>query len=166
MLDVSGGYMTIAHSSAPTLDWTHMLEALTALHHGDFTPRLPPQPAGTPEAAVVEAYHSLVLHLNLMTAELTRVVRELGVDSRLGCQAEVAGLDGRWGELQDDVNQLAALLTGQIRLLGRTTSALAKGMAVAPLPQDARGEMRGVQVAVNQLVERLQAATPSTTVEP
>src|SRR5262245_41657756 len=152
----------MAHISAPTLDWTHILEALIALRQGDFAPRLPPQPAGTPEAAVVEAYHDLVLHLNSLTAELTRVVREVGIDSRLGCQAEVPGLDGRWRELHDEVNQMAALLTLQIRLLGRTTSALAKGAAVAPLPQDARGEMRGVQIAVNELVGRLH---PSTTVE-
>jgi len=54
----------------------------------------------------------------------------------------------------------------QIRQLWITTNALAKGAAVAPLPQDARGEMRGVQVAVNQLGERLQAARPSSSVEP
>ena len=158
--------MTTDQSSAPTLDWTHMLEALSALRHGEFAPRLPPQPAGTPEAAVVNAYHDLVLHLNHLTAELTRVVREVGIDSRLGCQAEVAELDGRWRELHDEVNQMAALLTLQIRQLWTTTNALAKGAAVAPLPQDARGEMRGVQVAVNQLVERLQAARPSSSVEP
>src|SRR5215216_1121369 len=147
--------MTTGLSTAPTLDWTDMLEALTALHHGDFAPRLPPQPVGTPEAAVVKAYHDLVLHLNRLTAELTRVIREVGVDSRLGCQAEVPELDGRWHELHDEVNQMAALLTLQIRQLGATTHALARGAAVVPLPQDARGEMRGVQVAVNQLVERL-----------
>lgn len=152
----------MADVSAPTLEWADMLEALTALRQGDFAPRLPPQPAGTVEATVVEAYQDLVLHLNRLTAELTRVVREVGLDSRLGCQAEVAGLDGRWRELHDEVNQMAALLTLQIRLLGRTTSALAKGTAVAPLQQDARGEMRSVQIAVNELVERLH---PSTVVE-
>jgi hypothetical protein len=137
---------------APTLDWTHMLEALQALQQGEFAPRLPPQPAGTPEAAVVAAYHDLALHLNRMTAELTRVVRELGIDSRLGCQAESTGLEGRWRDLYDEVNQLAWVLTGHIRQLASTTTALAKGTAVSPLPLDARGEMRGVQVAVNQLV--------------
>ena len=155
-----------ALTPAPTLNWTHLLEALTALRHGEFAPRLPPQPAGTPEAAVVKAYHDLVLHLNRLTAELTRVIREVGVDSRLGCQAEVPELDGRWRELHDEVNQMAALLTLQIRQLGATTNALAKGAAVVPLPQDARGEMRGVQVAVNQLVERQQAATTSSSMEP
>jgi len=32
----------MAHVSAPTLVWTHMLEALTALRQGDFAPRLSP----------------------------------------------------------------------------------------------------------------------------
>jgi len=148
--------MTTNQVTESTLDWTHMLEALTALKHRDFAPRLPPQPAGTPEAAVVDAYHALVLHINRMTAELTRVVRELGLDSRLGCQAEIPELDGRWRELTDEVNQMAFLLTLQIRQLAATTTALANGAGGVPLPQDARGEMRGVQVAVNQLVERLQ----------
>jgi hypothetical protein len=139
-----------------------MLEALRALQHGDFAPRLPSQPLGTPEAAVVEAYHQLVRQLNHMTAELTRVVRELGIDSRLGCQADVPDLDGRWRDLSDEVNQMAALLTEQIRHLGTTTTALAKGVPVSPLPQTARGEMRGVQTAVNLLVERLQPTPPTT----
>ena len=155
-----------ALTPAPTLNLTHLLEALTALRHGEFAPRLPPQPAGTPEAAVVEAYHDLVLHLNRLTAELTRVVREVGIDSRLGCQAEVPELDGRWRELHDEVNQMAALLTMQIRMLGTTTNALAQGTASALLPPDARGEMRGLQVAVNKLVERQQATTTSSSVEP
>jgi osomolarity two-component system sensor histidine kinase NIK1 len=153
--------MTTIHTTAPTLDWADMLEALTALRHGDFAPRLPPQPVGTPQAAVVEAYHNLVLHLNELTGELTRVVREVGIDSRLGCQAEVAELDGRWRELCDETNQMAALLTWQIRTLGTATNALAKGVAAEQILQDARGEMRSVQVAVNQLVEQ-QVTRPSS----
>ena len=93
-------------------------------------------------------------------------LRGVGIDSRLGCQAEVPELDGRWRELHDEVNQMAALLTMQIRMLGTTTNALAQGTARAPLPPDARGEMRGLQVAVNKLVERQQATTTSSSVEP
>jgi hypothetical protein len=153
--------MMADHTAAPTLDWADMLEALTALRRGEFAPLLPTQPAGTPQAAVVEAYRELALHLNRLTGELTRVVREVGVDSRLGCQAEVPELEGRWRELHDEVNQMAALLTLQIRTLSTTTSALARGAAAPALMQDARGEMRSVQVAVNQLAERLQAAPAS-----
>lgn len=146
-------------SSATALNWIDMLEALTALRRGDFTQELPPQPAGTPEAAVVQAYHELAQQLDTLTTELRRVVREIGVDSHLGCQAEVPELDGRWRELHDDVNQMAEVLTLQIRQLGKTTQALATGAAAPPLPQNARGEMQGVQVSVNQLVERIQGPT-------
>ena len=155
--------MTTNQVTGSTLDWTHMLQALTALKHGDFAPRLPPQPVGTVEAAVVDAYHALVLQLNRMTVELTRVAREVGLDSRLGCQAEIPDLDGRWRELTDEVNQMAFLLTLQIRQLATTTTALANGAQVAPLQQDAHGEMRGVQVAVNQLVQRLQPPSAAPT---
>lgn len=150
--------MTTDELPSPRLDWKHMLDALTALEQGDFSPRLPAQPAGTPEAAVVDAYYRLLQQLNRMTAEFTRVVREVGVDSRLGCQSEVAGLEGRWGELQEEINQMALLLTMQIRQLATTTSALATGGTVPLHPQQARGEMRGLQGSVHQLAERLQSS--------
>lgn len=136
-----------------TLDWNQMLVGLNALRRGDFAFHLPPQPPGSQAAAVVSAYNALVLQLIKITAELTRVVREVGHDSRLGCQSEVPQLDGRWRDLQEDVNEMAAILTVQVRQLGQTTAALAAGAPAPRLPANGRGEMRGIQEALNQLVD-------------
>jgi osomolarity two-component system sensor histidine kinase NIK1 len=148
-------------ASQTTLTWADMLEAITALQDGDFAPQLPSQPPGTAEAAVVEAFNTLVLRLNVLTAELTRVIREVGIDSRMGGQAEQTALDGRWRELTNEVNTMSELLTIQLRQLATTTKALAKGSKGAPLTL-ANGEMRGVQVAVNKLVEQHDSTVPTS----
>ena len=57
--------------------------------------------------------------------------------------------------MQDDVNRMATILTYQIRRIALTTAALAQGTGTPRLAPDARGEMRGVQLAINEIVERV-----------
>ena len=144
--------------AAAPLDWQQMAAALDALRRGDFAPHLPAQPPGSPAAVVVSSYKALVLHLIQLTAELTRVVREVGYDSRLGCQAGRPDLEGRWRDLQDDVNEMAEILTRQVRYTATTVFALAQDAPAPRIPAEGRGEMRALQEAVNRLVEQRSAA--------
>jgi len=43
--------------------------------------------------------------------QVTTVAREVGVEGKLGGQANVPGASGTWKDLTDNVNQLAANLT-------------------------------------------------------
>jgi len=45
---------------------------------------------------------------------VTRVAREVGTEGRLGGSGERARVAGTWKDLTDNVNLLAANLTGQV----------------------------------------------------
>src|SRR3569833_1523887 len=59
--------------------------------------------------------NAMVDQLNSFSAEVTRVAREVGVEGRLGGQAEEPGVRGVWKELPDDVNRMGSNLTNQVR---------------------------------------------------
>lgn len=51
--------------------------------------------------------------LQLFAAEITRVIRDVGVEGRLGGQAGVREVDGIWRDITNDVNGMVANLTAQ-----------------------------------------------------
>jgi len=95
--------------------------------------------------------------LNSFAMEITRVSREIGTESRLGCQAEVPGASGTWRDLTDNVNHMASNLTEQIRDLGSVSRALAEGDYSRRLTCPGDGEFLQLKNHLNQLSERLSA---------
>src|SRR3546814_3890839 len=71
--------------------------------------------------------NTMVDQLNSFASEVTRVAREVGSDGKLGGQAKVEGVGGTWKDLTDNVNELAANLTGQVRNIAAVTTAVALG---------------------------------------
>src|SRR5437870_13167583 len=71
--------------------------------------------------------NGMVDQLNAFAGEVTRVAREVGNEGRLGGQAYVLGASGTWKDLTDNVNQLAANLTTQVRTIADVTSAVTEG---------------------------------------
>ncbi|MEX3910136.1 hypothetical protein AB4Y33_43335, partial [Paraburkholderia sp. BR14319] len=59
--------------------------------------------------------NTMVDQLGSFASEVTRVAREVGVEGKLGGQAKVPGASGTWKGLTENVNQLAANLTTQVR---------------------------------------------------
>ncbi len=77
----------------------------------------------------------MVDQLNGFASEVTRVAREVGSEGKLGGQAQVAGVAGTWKDLTDNVNLMAANLTGQVRNIAEVTTAVALGR---PFQEDHR----------------------------
>jgi len=69
----------------------------------------------------------MVDQLGTFAAEVTRVALEVGTEGKLGGQAEVVGVAGIWKDLTDNVNTMAANLTGQVRAIADVTTAVAQG---------------------------------------
>ena len=70
--------------------------------------------------------NTMVDQLNSFASEVTRVAREVGTEGKLGGQAQVKGVGGTWKDLTDNVNLMAANLTGQVRNIADVTTAVAK----------------------------------------
>src|SRR2546426_11757280 len=76
---------------------------------------------------LTNAINTMVDQLNGFASEVSRVAREVGSDGKLGGQAQVPGAAGTWKDLTDNVNSMAANLTGQVRNIAEVTTAVAKG---------------------------------------
>src|SRR5439155_410542 len=75
------------------------------------------------------------------SGEVTRVAREVGTEGKLGGQAQVPGVAGTWKDLTDNVNLMAANLTGQVRSIAEVTTAVAKGDLSRKIAGDVKGEI-------------------------
>ena len=90
----------------------------------------------------------MVDQLNSFGAEVTRVAREVGTEGRLGGQANVQGVAGVWKDLTDNVNFMAANLTGQVRAIAEVTTAVASGDLSKKITIDVKGEILELKVAL------------------
>ncbi|MDX3231974.1 HAMP domain-containing protein [Streptomyces sp. ME19-01-6] len=139
-----------------------LLAGLTAVRDGDFGTRLPADRDDLlGEIAVV--FNGMVDQLALFTSEVTRVAREVGVEGRLGGQAEVPGVDGTWKDLTDSVNAMAGNLTTQVRDIAQVATAVAKGDLTQKITVEARGEIHELKDTINTMVDELSAFADEVT---
>src|SRR2546421_1046255 len=93
--------------------------------------------------------------LNGFASEVSRVAREVGSDGKLGGQAQVHGEAGTWKGLTDNVNSMAANLTGQVRNIAEVTTAVAKGDLSKKITVDVKGEILELKSTINTMVDQL-----------
>src|SRR5436190_765101 len=101
--------------------------------------------------------NTMVNQLGGFASEVSRVASEVGTEGKLGGQAQVPGVAGTWKDLTDNVNQLAANLTGQDRKSAEEANAVAKGDRAKKITVDAKGETLELKSTINTMVDQLDA---------
>src|SRR5207244_2384288 len=101
--------------------------------------------------------NTMVGQLNGFASEVSRVAREVGSEGKLGGQAQVPGVAGVWKDLTENVNSMAANLTGQVRNIAEVTTAVAKGDLSKKITAEARGEILELKNTINTMVDQLNA---------
>src|SRR3954462_3074992 len=101
--------------------------------------------------------NTMVGQLNAFASEVSRVAKEVGSDGKLGGQAQVPGVGGVWKDLTENVNSMAANLTGQVRNIADVTTAVAKGDLSRKISAEARGEILALKNTINTMVGQLNA---------
>ena len=101
--------------------------------------------------------------LAIFAEQVTTVAREVGVEGRLGGQANVPGAAGIWKDLTDNVNLLAANLTTQVRAIADVATAVTKGDLTREIQVDARGEVVELKDNINAMIQNLRATTDQNT---
>ncbi|HKN92530.1 MAG TPA: response regulator, partial [Acidimicrobiia bacterium] len=101
----------------------------------------------------------MVDQLSSFAAEVTRVAREVGTEGRLGGQAEVEGVSGTWKRLTENVNQLAANLTTQVRAIAEVATAVTQGDLTRSIAVEAQGEVAELKDNINQMIANLKGTT-------
>src|ERR1700683_2416312 len=104
-----------------------------------------------------DTINTMVDQLNGFASEVTRVAREVGTEGNLGGQAQVRGVAGTWKDLTDNVNLMAANLTGQVRNIADVTTAVAKGDLSRKITVDVKGEILDLKNTINTMVDQLSS---------
>ncbi|KAI8374565.1 uncharacterized protein BYT42DRAFT_500103 [Radiomyces spectabilis] len=107
--------------------------------------------------------NNMVDQLNVFAAEVTRVAKEVGTDGKLGGQAMVPNVDGTWMDLTDNVNQMAANLTTQVRSIAEVTKSVANGDLSKKIEVETRGEILELKNIVNNMVDQLRVFSGEVT---
>ncbi|KAI9322772.1 hypothetical protein BX666DRAFT_657927 [Dichotomocladium elegans] len=107
--------------------------------------------------------NKMVDQLTLFSAEVRRVSLEVGVEGKLGGQANVKDVGGAWKDLTDNVNTMAANLTTQVRSIAQVTKAVAKGDLSKKIDVETRGEILDLKNTVNDMVDQLRVFSTEVT---
>src|SRR5262245_18154498 len=107
--------------------------------------------------------NTMLEQLGSFASEVTRVAAEVGSEGMLGGQANVRGVTGTWKYLTDNVNAMAANLTGQVRNIAEVTTAVAKGDLSKKITVDVKGEILELKNTINTMVDQLNSFASEVT---
>src|SRR6187401_491181 len=131
---------------------------VTAVASGDLKRKLTVEAKGE-IAALADTFNNMIDTLATFADQVTTVAREVGVEGKLGGQASVPGAAGTWRDLTDNVNQLAANLTTQVRAIADVATAVTKGDLTRSIQVDARGEVAALKDNINEMIRNLKDTT-------
>ena len=141
-----------------------IVNVVTAVANGDLKQKLTVRAKGE-VAALAETINNMTGTLATFAEQVTGVAREVGVEGRLGGQANVPGTAGTWKDLTGNVNLLAANLTTQVRAIAEVATAVTKGDLTRSIMVDARGEVAELKDNLNTMITNLRFTTDRNSVQ-
>ena len=133
-----------------------IVKVVTAVANGDLKQKLTVKAKGE-VAALADTINNMTDTLATFADQVTTVAREVGVEGRLGGQANVPGAAGTWKDLTGNVNLLAANLTTQVRAIAEVATAVTKGDLTRSIQVEARGEVAELKDNINTMIGNLRA---------
>jgi HAMP domain-containing protein/signal transduction histidine kinase/CheY-like chemotaxis protein len=131
---------------------------VTAVANGDLKGGLTLQAKGE-IAALADTINEMIETLATFADQVTTVARKVGVEGELGGQASVPGAAGTWKDLTENVNQLAANLTTQVRAIAEVATAVTKGDLTRSIQVEASGEVASLKDNINEMIRNLKDTT-------
>src|SRR5687768_7248090 len=140
----------------------NIADVTTAVANGDLSKKITVDVKGE-VLELKNTINSMVDQLNSFASEVTRVAREVGVEGKLGGQAQVKGVAGTWKDLTDNVNMMASNLTNQVRNIAQVTTAVANGDLSRKITVDVKGEILELKDTINTMVDQLNGFASEVT---
>ncbi len=137
-------------------------KVVTAVANGDLKRKLIVEAKGE-IAALAGTINEMTDTLATFAEQVTTVAREVGVEGQLGGQAKVPGAAGTWKMLTENVNQLAANLTTQVRAIAEVATAVTKGDLTRSITVEALGEVAALKDNINEMIRNLKDTTQKNT---
>jgi HAMP domain-containing protein/CheY-like chemotaxis protein/signal transduction histidine kinase len=139
-----------------------IVKVVTAVANGVLTQKLTVNAKGE-VAALAETINNMTDTLATFADQVTTVAREVGVEGRLGGQANVPGAAGTWKDLTGNVNLLADNLTNQVRAIAEVATAVTKGDLTRSIQVEASGEVAELKDNINTMIDNLRLTTDRNT---
>jgi CheY-like chemotaxis protein/signal transduction histidine kinase/HAMP domain-containing protein len=133
-------------------------QVVTAVANGHLKRKLTFESKGE-IAELVNTINAMTDTLAIFADQVTTVAREVGVEGKLGGQANVPGASGTWRDLTDNVNQLAANLTSQVRAIAEVATAVTQGDLTRSVTVEAQGEVAALKDNINEMIRNLKDTT-------
>src|SRR6201994_4520316 len=133
-------------------------KVVTSVANGELKRKLTVEAKGE-IAELADTINSMIDTLATFADQVTTVAREVGVEGKLGGQANVPGAAGTWKDLTDNVNQLAANLTTQVRAIADVATAVTKGDLTRSIQVETRGEVAQLKDNINTMIDNLRVTT-------
>ncbi|MBW8735044.1 MAG: HAMP domain-containing protein, partial [Asticcacaulis sp.] len=137
-------------------------KVVTSVANGELKRKLTVEAKGE-IAELADTINSMIDTLATFADQVTTVAREVGVEGQLGGQAKVPGASGTWKGLTENVNQLAANLTTQVRAIADVATAVTKGDLTRSITVDAQGEVAVLKDNINEMIRNLRDTTQKNT---
>ena len=133
-------------------------KVVTAVAKGDLNRKLLVEAKGE-IGELADTINNMTDTLAIFADQVTTVAREVGIEGKLGGQANVPGAAGTWRDLTDNVNRLAANLTTQLRAIADVATAVTKGDLTRSIHVEAQGEVAAVKDNINEMIRNLKDTT-------
>jgi HAMP domain-containing protein/CheY-like chemotaxis protein len=140
----------------------NIADVTTAVARGDLSKKITVDARGE-ILELKNTVNTMVDQLSSFASEVTRVAKEVGTEGQLGGQADVRGVAGTWKDLTDNVNELAANLTVQLRDVSKVATAIATGDLNQKITVQAQGEILQIKNVVNTMTDQLNAFASEVT---
>src|SRR5947207_9259723 len=146
---------------------TEVARVIGAVANGDLSQTMALEIEGRPLTGeflrTAKTVNTMVAQLGAFASEVTRVVREVGTEGKLGGKADVKGVTGTWKDLTDNVNSMANNLTSQVRNIADVTTAVANGDLSKKITVDVQGEILDLKNTINTMVDQLNGFASEVT---
>src|SRR2546426_392128 len=139
-----------------------LAKVVTAVANGDLKRKLVVEAKGE-IAELADTINGMIDTLAVFGDQVTTVAREVGIEGKLGGQARVPGAGGIWRDLTDNVNQLAANLTMQVRSIAEVSTAVTKGDLTRSISVEVQGELAALKDNINEMILNLKETTRKNT---
>jgi signal transduction histidine kinase/CheY-like chemotaxis protein len=140
----------------------NIADVVTSVATGDLKRKLTLDAKGE-IAALADTINGMIETLATFADQVTNVAREVGIEGKLGGQARVPGAAGLWRDLTDNVNELAANLTTQVRAIAEVSTAVTKGDLTRSISVEASGEVEELKNNINEMIRNLKDQTLKNT---
>ncbi len=133
-----------------------IVKVVTAVSKGDLTQKLSLEARGE-VAELAETINTMVVDLNRLAGEVSRVARVAGVEGKLTERATLKGVGGSWKELVDTLNDLLESIVTPVLEVSRVVRAISEGDLTQKAEIQTAGDILDMANALNLAVDNLNA---------